>query len=71
MVPNEALISDISGKLVWIIKNGRATSKLVQTGIRTIDKIEILSGIQPGDSVVTTGLMQIRPDAALKPVSQQ
>ncbi len=70
-VPNEALISDITGKLIWIIKNGKAESKLVQTGQRTVDKIEILSGIQPGDTVVTTGLMQIRPDAPLKPVSQQ
>lgn len=70
-IPNESLISDISGKLVWIIKNGKAKSILVQTGVRTVDKIEILSGINQGDSVITTGLMQVRPGSPVKAVSNQ
>lgn len=70
-IPNEALISDISGKLVWIIKKGKAESVLVQTGVRTIDKIEILSGVKQGDSIITTGLMQVRSGTQIKPLSNQ
>lgn len=70
-VPNEALISDISGKLIWIIREGKAKSIIVKTGVRTIDKIEILDGINQGDSVITTGLMQVRPGSPVKPVSNK
>ncbi len=54
-VPNEAVISDISGKLVWLIKGGKARSVIVQTGTRTIDKIEVTDGLKQGDTVITTG----------------
>jgi membrane fusion protein (multidrug efflux system) len=70
-VPNEALISDISGKLIWIIREGKAKSIIVKTGVRTIDKIEILDGINQGDSIITTGLMQVRPGSPVKPVSNK
>jgi membrane fusion protein (multidrug efflux system) len=69
-VPNEAVISDISGKLVWLIKEGKARSVIVQTGTRTIDKIEVTDGLKQGDTVITTGLMQVRPGMSLKPVPQ-
>ncbi len=70
-VPNESVTSDITGKVVWVIKNGKAESRIVQTGTRTTDKIEVLAGIEKGDTVATTGLMQIRPGMQLKPVSKQ
>lgn len=59
-VPTIALISEMGGKRVWIIENGKATPRSVETGIRTEDAVQIVSGIAPGDSVITSGLQAIR-----------
>jgi membrane fusion protein, multidrug efflux system len=34
----------------------------VITGVRSADKIQILSGLQPNDTIAVTGLMSLRPD---------
>jgi membrane fusion protein (multidrug efflux system) len=59
-VPTIALISEMGGKRVWTIENGRATPHNVETGIRTEAAVQIVSGIAPGDSVITSGLQAIR-----------
>ncbi|MEM1271021.1 MAG: hypothetical protein AAGI08_13355, partial [Bacteroidota bacterium] len=52
--------SELGGRRVWIIENGVATPRNVQTGIRTEQAVQITGGIAPGDSVITTGLQSIR-----------
>lgn len=59
-VPNEALVQSARGQSVWILKNGRATLIPVNIGLRTEEKIELRSGVSEGDTVVTSGLLQIR-----------
>ena len=63
MVPTEALVPEIQGQKVFLVKNGKATPVQVETGIRTEDKIQITQGIQPMDTVVTSGILSIRPGA--------
>jgi membrane fusion protein (multidrug efflux system) len=41
----------------------------VQTGTRTVDMLEILSGIELGDTIITTGLMQLREGLSVLPVN--
>jgi membrane fusion protein (multidrug efflux system) len=38
----------------------------VETGNRSSKKVEILSGIQIGDSVVVSGMLFVRPGSAVK-----
>ncbi|MEM6337156.1 MAG: efflux RND transporter periplasmic adaptor subunit [Bacteroidota bacterium] len=59
-VPAISVISELGGRRVWIIENGVATPRNVQTGIRTEQAVQITGGIAPGDSVITTGLQSIR-----------
>lgn len=58
-VPINTLQSDDKGKFVMVAatQNGKlvAHKKVVQTGEFYADKIEIKSGLQPGDSVITDG----------------
>lgn len=61
LLPTEAIVPEMGGRSVWKLENGKAKSVQVETGERTEDKIEILSGIEVGDTIVTTGLMQMRP----------
>ena len=66
MIPSEAVIPDMKGNKIYIVKNGKAKSVRVETGIRTDAGIEIISGLNAGDTVITTGIMSIKPDMNVK-----
>ncbi len=66
-VPNQAVVPDVRGRSVWVLKNNRAKLVPVQSGTRTVDMLEILSGIEVGDTVITTGLMQLREGMTVTP----
>jgi membrane fusion protein (multidrug efflux system) len=66
LLPTEAVIPDLKSSLVWIYHDGKAVSKPVKTDLRTDTKIQIIEGLQPGDSVVVSGLIQMRPKVPLK-----
>jgi membrane fusion protein (multidrug efflux system) len=65
-VPSAAIVPMIDGQSVYILQNGKAVSKTVTTGIRTDSTVQVLSGISAGDTIVTTGVMQLRPGMAIK-----
>ncbi|MFM9074572.1 MAG: efflux transporter periplasmic adaptor subunit, partial [Bacteroidota bacterium] len=46
---------------VYVISGGKATEVMVSSGERTERKLEILSGLNAGDTVITTGILQLRP----------
>ncbi len=59
-IPTEALIPEMDGDKVFVYRAGQAESVDVETGLRTEDRIQITSGLQPGDTLVTTGILQLR-----------
>jgi membrane fusion protein (multidrug efflux system) len=63
LIPSEALFSDIEGEKVFLYRQGRASLTAVRTGFRGEETIEITGGLAAGDTVITTGLLQLRPDA--------
>lgn len=66
MVPTQALVPVARGKQLIVVKNGMAEFVPVEMGIRDADMAEIIKGIKEGDTIVTTGLMQIRPGSPVK-----
>jgi membrane fusion protein (multidrug efflux system) len=66
MVPTECVIPDLKSSKVYIYKNGIAIAKDVKTDLRTDTKIQIIEGLKAGDSLVVSGLIQIRPKSPLK-----
>ena len=60
-VPTEAIVPDISGELVYLYKNGKAIPAPVETGLRTRTEIQIVNGINVGDTVITSAIIQLRP----------
>ena len=62
-VPSNAVIPDALSNQLAIVKNGKAVFKNVETGSRNADMIEIKSGINPGDSVIVSGVLFVRPGA--------
>ena len=63
MIPSMAYIPDISGAKVFVAKNGKAESIRVKSGIRTETSVQILEGVQAGDTVLTTGILQPKPQS--------
>jgi len=66
MIPTQAIIPEERGKKVILSKGGKAEFVSVTAGVRQADNIEILSGIESGDTVVTTGILFIKPGSNLK-----
>lgn len=61
MIPTQAIIPEMEGIKVFVYQNGKAVSRQIETGIRTADKIQVLEGLSHGDTVITTGTLQMRP----------
>jgi membrane fusion protein (multidrug efflux system) len=59
-IPTEAVIPEMDGEKVFIYKNGKAQSVKISTGLRTESKIQITEGLKFGDTLITTGIMQLR-----------
>ena len=66
LIPNEAIIPVLKGKTVFISKNGKAKQVDVTTGTRTSKDIVITSGLNIGDTVLTTGAMSLKPEVPVK-----
>jgi membrane fusion protein (multidrug efflux system) len=66
LLPTQAVIPDLKSSLVYVYHNGMAITKAVKTDLRTDTKIQIIDGLKPGDSVVISGLIQMRPKVPLK-----
>ncbi len=61
MVPTESIIPELKSQKVFLYKGGEARPQTVETGLRTDTKILVSKGLQPGDTVITTGVLLLRP----------
>ena len=59
LVPRQALLKRGQIEAVFVVKENRAMLRLVKTGKSLDGKIEILSGLEPGDPVVTSDASQL------------
>jgi membrane fusion protein (multidrug efflux system) len=60
LVPSQAVVPVMQGFKLFVVKNGRAFSAPVETGIRTERDIEITEGISPQDTIIISGLMSLK-----------
>lgn len=68
LVPSQAVLPTARNKQVIVLRKDSASFTVVETGIRDSAYVQILNGLQEGDTVITTGLMAIRPNAKVKVV---
>ena len=66
IVPSEAIIPQMNAEKVFVCKSGKAKSCLIQTGIRTEREVQVLSGLSRGDTVIISGIMQLREEMPVK-----
>lgn len=66
MLPTECVVPGLKTSVVYVYHQGKALDKPVKTDVRTDTRVQITSGIKPGDSVVISGIIQMRPKVPLK-----
>jgi membrane fusion protein (multidrug efflux system) len=66
LVPTQAVIPTARNKQVILLRKDSVLFTVVETGIRDSAYVQVLKGLHAGDTVVTTGLMAIRPNAKIK-----
>jgi membrane fusion protein, multidrug efflux system len=66
MVPTQAVIPQTRGKQIVVVRRGMAVFQDVQTGYRDSANVEIQTGLQDGDTVLTSGLLVIKPNQKVK-----
>ncbi|GJM30176.1 MAG: MexH family multidrug efflux RND transporter periplasmic adaptor subunit [Cyclobacteriaceae bacterium] len=65
MVPTEAVIPELGGHKVFVSRNQVVESQQIQVGIRTESQVQVVSGLQPKDTIITSGILQIRPGSEI------
>ena len=59
MIPAEAVIPELNSEKVFVCRNGQAYSVPVTVGIRTDRNVQITDGLNPNDTLIVTGLLQL------------
>lgn len=60
VIPSISSIAEMGRDIVFVYNNGVAKEVEITKGYRTASSVEILSGLTPGDTLLTTGVMQLR-----------
>jgi membrane fusion protein (multidrug efflux system) len=61
LIPTHALVPELKGQKVFLYKGGKVLAQNVETGIRTEERVQITSGLKDGDTLITSGILQLRP----------
>ncbi len=59
-VPSLAVIPELGSKKVFVVEDGKAASRLVETGVRTESEVQIVSGLEADDRVIVSAVQQLR-----------
>ena len=68
-IPSEAIVPEMGKSKVFVYRGGKAEPVDVVTGIRTDSEIQIVDGLQIGDTILTSGTLQLRKGSPVKIVS--
>ncbi|HPO64307.1 MAG TPA: efflux RND transporter periplasmic adaptor subunit [Candidatus Kapabacteria bacterium] len=66
MIPTSAIIPEANTKKVFVVKNGIAKYVVIKTGVRRADAIEVLSGLNEGDTIIVSGILFVKPKSSIK-----
>lgn len=66
LIPTEAIIPVQNGKKVFVSENGKAKEAMIETGTRTEESVLVTKGLKVGDTVITSGIMGLKPETAIQ-----
>ncbi len=66
MIPSQALVPELKGQKVYLYKSGKIVSQKIETGIRTDVKVQATEGLNPNDTLITSGILQVKDGIQVK-----
>lgn len=66
VVPEQALMPQGNEQYVFKVVDGKVVRTKVETGQRRDGRVEVVSGLAPGDTVVTAGHLKVRDGSAVR-----
>jgi membrane fusion protein (multidrug efflux system) len=66
MVSSQALIPSSQGYSVYVVKNNQVQLSPIEIGQRSPYAVEVLHGVNNGDTVVTSNLLRLQPGATVQ-----
>lgn len=70
LLPEQVIVPKTDGSYVFLAVNGKAELRKVTLGKREPGRVEILSGVQAGDTVVLDGQIKLRPGVPVVTLEQ-
>jgi membrane fusion protein (multidrug efflux system) len=69
-IPRSAIVEETDSLSVFVVEDGLAVRKTVTTGYGNRGMIEIVSGIEDGEQVVTVGQVSLKQDSKVTVINQ-
>jgi membrane fusion protein (multidrug efflux system) len=69
LVPASAVVGQAGAQQVFVVVNGKAERRTVETGLSSEGRVEVVSGLREGEAVVVTGSNNVRNNADVRVVS--
>ena len=66
MIPNSAVVPQGRKKQVFVFKDNKALPTEITTGVRDSANVQVLTGLFSGDTLITSGLLFLRPGSDVK-----
>lgn len=60
LIPASALVGGSGSEAVFVVENGQAIRRTVQTGTTSEGRVEVVAGLQAGEQVITRGNTSLR-----------
>ena len=65
-VPAIAVVPELGGKKIFVLEEGLAQPRVVETGIRTETRVQITRGLEPGERVIVSNIPRLRAGIAVE-----
>ncbi|MCK4919514.1 MAG: efflux RND transporter periplasmic adaptor subunit [Bacteroidales bacterium] len=66
VIPKDVIISKGRIKYVFVVERGVADFRVITTGLESVNRVEVLSGLEVGESLVIKGFETLRDDSRVK-----
>lgn len=71
MVSNTAVVPQMNAKKLFLIKDGVVKQVVITTSNRTANRVVVATGLSAGDTVITAGVLKVRPGISVEILEQQ
>lgn len=66
VIPKDIIITRGRDRTVFVVERGIARERRIVTGLESIDKVEVVSGLESGESIVSKGFETLRHESRVK-----